>query len=116
MVTAHGGGKNVSSKTGILSTSGMIHDTKSSHSKLLSEKGLEGLIENTTGVPKDLPSDGMIVDTIPSSMRSTPAMAVPMSERSKTVSKMTVGIPYSGPSSGYGSASKSVAKKSSKKK
>ena len=104
IVTAHGGGKNVMSGSGLIPVAGMIRDTKIGM-KSLPKEHMAGLIASTLGVVPPPPS-GMVRDTIPPKLRYAPGMLhkIPSAEKVETVSKMNVGIPYSGRKSGYGGA------------
>lgn len=100
LVTAHGGNKNfVSAQKGeaimlggiITNTTGMMpHDVKM--------KGLDRLISQTTGVPREEPiMEGVISSTIPAHMRATPEYhKVASSEIGKTQPMRMGQVPYAG--------------------
>lgn len=102
LVTAHGGGKNVMSSSGRIPLEGLIRNTKAGM-KPVPKQHMEGLIASTLGFVPPPPS-GMITETIPSGLKKAPGMLhkIPVAERMETVSKMNVGVPYSGSKSGYG--------------
>ena len=110
MVKAHGGSKDMVStqKGGGLVMGGIISKTTTGVDMPVHMRGLDRLISQTTGVPKKEPlMEGVIASTIPAHMKPVPELhKVPAREIGKTDSKMSVGMPYSGPKSGYGMASK----------
>ena len=106
LVRAHGGPKDMVStqRKGGLILANIIKDTMVNSPKAVHMRGLEGLLSQTTGVPRERPiMDGVIASTVPSHMRDVPELhPVPASEQGKTDSKMAVGRTYPGPKSGYG--------------
>lgn len=119
MVMAHGGSKNVVStqRKGGLVLSHIIKDTTANSPKAVHMKGLEGLLSQTTGVPRERPiMEGVIAATVPTHMRDVPELhPVPASEQGKTDSKMAVGTSYAGDKSGYGGGGGHAEKRKSKK-
>jgi hypothetical protein len=91
-------------RKGGLILANIIKDTMVNSPKAVHMRGLEGLLSQTTGVPRERPiMDGVIASTVPSHMRDVPELhPVPASEQGKTDSKMAVGRTYPGPKSGYG--------------
>ena len=110
MVRAHGGSKSITSVEGggSLVLGGIISKTTKGVQEDVHMKGLDRLIANTTGIPREEPiMEGVIASTIPAHMNAVPELhKVPAREIGKTNSKMSVGGTYSGPKSGYGKASK----------
>lgn len=119
MVRAHGGSRDIVStqRKGGLVLSGLIHDTMVNSPKAVHMKSLEGLVSQTTGVPRDRPvMDGVIASTVPAHMKDTPELhAVDKRDIGKTDSKMAMGVSYAGPKSGYGMGGGHPEKKSHKK-
>ena len=110
MVKAHGGSKNMVTmqKGGGMVLGGLVHDTKANTPKMAHMRGLDRLVAQTTGIPREEPiMEGVIASTIPAHMKAVPEIhKVPAREVGKTQSKMGVGVPYAGPKSGYGRAKK----------
>jgi hypothetical protein len=110
MVTAHGGSKTITSFEGggSLMLGGLITKTTKNVQEDVEMKGLDRLISNTTGVPRQEPiMEGVIASTIPAHMKAVPELhKVPAREVGKTNSKMSVGGTYAGPKSGYGKGGK----------
>ena len=106
MVMAHGGTKNIVStqRKGGLVLSHIVKDTMVNSPKAVHMRGLEGLVSQTTGVPRERPiMEGVIAATVPTHMRDVPELhPVPASEQGKTDSKMAVGASFAGTKSGYG--------------
>ena len=108
MVRAHGGSQDIVStqRKGGLILSGIVRDTMANSPKAVHMKSLEGLVSQTTGVPREEPlMEGVIASTVPAHMKDVPELH-PVHEKDATASKMAVGLPYSGPKSGYGMAKK----------
>ena len=91
-------------RKGSLVLSHIVKDTMVGSPKAVHMKSLEGLVSQTTGIPRERPiMEGVIAATVPTHMRDTPELhAVPESEQGKTDSRMGVGRTYPGPKSGYG--------------
>jgi hypothetical protein len=110
LVRAHGGSKSVTSVEGggSLVLGGLITRTTKGAPESAHMKGLDRLIQNTTGVAGGEPTmEGVIASTIPAHMKAVPELhKVPAREVGKTDSKMGVGGTYAGPKSGYGMAKK----------
>jgi len=107
MIRAHGGSKDIMTPSGAMSMSGLIKDTMVNSPKDVKEKFLSNLISKTTGVGMARPvMDGVIRKTTPESKAVPEHQKVPAKEVGKTNSKMGVGVPFSGPKSGYGKAKK----------
>lgn len=110
IVRAHGGSKDIVSaqKGEGLVLGGIVRKTTTGVDMPVHMRSLDRLISQTTGTPKKEPlMEGVIASTIPAHMKAVPEYhKVPERERSKTVSKMSVGGTYSGPKSGYGMAKK----------
>jgi hypothetical protein len=109
MVMAHGGSKNIVStqRKGGLVLSHIVKDTMMNSPKAVHMRGLDGLLSQTTGVPRERPvMDGVIAATVPTHMRDVPELQ-PVHEKDATASEMAVGRTFSGPKSGYGRGGKS---------
>lgn len=109
---AHGGSKNIVStqRKGSLMLSGIVKDTMANSPKAMHMKSLEGLVAQTTGIPRERPiMEGVIASTVPTHMRDVPELH-PVHEKDATASKMAAGVPYAGPKSGYGMAEKKPKK------
>lgn len=109
---AHGGSRNIVStqRKGSLVLSHIVKDTMMNSPKAVHMKSLEGLVAQTTGVPREKPiMEGVIAATVPTHMKDVPELH-PMKEMDKTASQMAVGATYSGPKSGYGNGGKSKSK------
>lgn len=120
MIRSHGGSRDIVStqRRGGLILSGLIQDTMANSPKAVHMRSLEGLVSQTTGVPRDRPvMDGVIAATVPARMRAdTPELhPVPNRDIGKTDSKMAMGVSYAGPKSGYGMGGGHAEKKSHKK-
>lgn len=116
LVRAHGGSKDLvtTQRKGGLILSHIIRDTMAGSPKAVHMRSLEGLVSQTTGVPREKPiMDGVIASTVPAHMRDVPELH-PVHEKNMSDSKMAVGGTYAGPKSGYGMAEKSKGKKSKK--
>ena len=108
LVRAHGGSKDLVStqRKGGLVLTGIIKDTMANSPKAVHMKSLEGLVANTTGVPRERPiMEGVIASTVPAHMKDVPELH-PVHEKDATASKMASGVPYAGMKSGYGMAEK----------
>lgn len=120
LVRAHGGSKDMVStqRKGGLILANIIKDTMVNSPKAVHMRGLEGLVSQTTGVPRERPiMDGVITATVPSGMRDVPELhPVPASEQGKTDSKMGVGASFAGTKSGYGGGGGHAEKKKRTKK
>lgn len=101
MVKAHGGSKNfVSAQKGeALMLGGIVSNTTGNMPKDVHMKGLDRLISQTTGVPREEPiMAGVISATVPAHMMDTPEYSkVPSGEVGKTQSKRMGQVPYGGP-------------------
>lgn len=115
MVMAHGGPKSMVStqRKGGLVLSHIIKDTTANTQKAVHMRGVEGLISQTTGIPRERPiMEGVLASTVPTHMRDVPELhPVPAKEQGKTDSKMGVGASYSGEKSGYGEGKGKKGKK-----
>ena len=103
---AHGGSKDIVStqRKGGLVLSHIVRDTMVGSPKAVHMRSLEGLVSQTTGVPREEPiMEGVIAATVPAHMRDVPELH-PVHDKDATASKMSVGTSYSGPKSGYGMA------------
>lgn len=108
MVRAHGGSQDIVStqRKGGLILSGIVRDTMANSPKAVHMKSLEGLVSQTTGIPREEPlMEGVIASTVPAHMKDVPELH-PVHEKDATASKMAAGVPYAGPKSGYGQAKK----------
>lgn len=108
MVKAHGGSKDITSVEGggSLVLGGILTKTTKGVQEDAHMKGLDRLIQNTTGVPRgEATMEGVLASTIPEHMKAVPELHK-VHDKNKTVSKMAAGVPYSGPKSGYGMAKK----------
>ena len=116
---AHGGPKAMVStqRKGSLVLSHIVKDTMAGSPQAVHMRNMEGLISQTTGIPRERPiMEGVIASTVPTHMRDVPELhPVPKSEIGKTDSKMAVGRSYPGPKSGYGGGRGHDEKKKSKK-
>lgn len=113
MIKAHGGTKNIVStqRKGGLILSHILSDTTMGMTKPVHMAALEGLISNTTGIPRDRPvMDGVLTSTIPAGMRDTPEL-MPVHSKDATASKMASGATFAGKKSGYGEGGKAKSKK-----
>jgi hypothetical protein len=106
MIKAHGGSKVIQSdKGGGIDTGGLIHDTKAGMPKDVHMKGLDRLISQTTGIVREKPIMSGVLTNTTGPRKDVPELhKVAKDQVGKTVSKMAVGGPYSGPKSGYGKA------------
>lgn len=115
MVMAHGGPRSMVStqRKGSLILSHIVKDTMVGVPKVVHMKGLEGLVTQTTGIPRERPvMEGVIASTVPTHMKDVPELhVVPEHERGATDSKMGVGRSYPGPKSGYGEGKGKKGKK-----
>jgi hypothetical protein len=101
IVTAHGGTKNFVSadKGGALMLGGIVSQTTTGVPMDVHMKGLDRLISQTTGVPREEPiMEGVISSTVPMHMKDTPEYhPVPKHEQGKTHPKRMGQVPYGGP-------------------
>jgi len=101
MVKAHGGSKNFVSadRGGAMMLGGIVSNTTGNMPKDVHMKGLDRLISQTTGVPREEPiMEGVISATVPAHMKDTPEYSkVPSGEVGKTQSKRMGQVPYGGP-------------------
>lgn len=101
MVKAHGGSKNfVSAQKGeAIMLGGIVTQTTKNVPKDIHMKGLDRLISQTTGVPREEPiMEGVIASTIPSHMKAVPEYhKVPSHEVGKTKAERMGQVPYAGP-------------------
>jgi hypothetical protein len=100
MVKAHGGSRtivNMDNESG-LTLGGLITNTTTGMDKDVHMKGLDRLISQTTGVPREEPiMEGVIKSTVPSSMKMTPELhKVSAKEVGKTQAKRMGQVPYAG--------------------
>ena len=100
MVKAHGGSKNIVSAQrgeGIM-LGGIISKTTTGMPKDVHMRGLNRLISQTTGIPREKPiMEGVIASTIPTHMKDTPEIhKVPAAEVGKTKPKREGQVPYAG--------------------
>lgn len=101
---AHGGPRSMVStqRKGSLVLSHIIKDTMVGSPKAVHMRGMDGLISQTTGIPRERPiMEGVIASTVPAHMKDVPEL-MPVHESDKTASKMASGATFSGPKSGYG--------------
>ena len=101
MVKAHGGSKNIVSaqKGEAIVLGGIVSNTTGHTPKDVKMAGLDRLISQTTGVPREEPiMEGVIASTIPMHMNATPEYhKVPEKEVGKTKAKRMGQVPYGGP-------------------
>ena len=106
MVMAHGGPKAMTQRKGTLVLSHIVKDTMANSPQAVHMRSMEGLISQTTGIPRERPiMEGVIAATVPTHMRDVPELH-PVHEKDATASKMAAGTPYAGPKSGYGKGKK----------
>lgn len=99
---AHGGPKAMTARKGSLVLSHIIKDTMVNSPKAVRMQGMDGLISQTTGIPRERPiMEGVLAATVPAHMRDTPEL-MPVHEKDATASKMASGATYAGAKSGYG--------------
>lgn len=107
LVRAHGGSKDLVStqRKGGLVLSHIVKDTMANSPKAVHMRSLEGLVSNTTGIPREKPiMDGVIASTVPTHMKDVPEL-MPVAERDMSASRQSVGGTYAGPKSGYATES-----------
>lgn len=106
LVKAHGGSKTITTSKGMaVSESGIVHDTKSGAPHDIRMKGLDRLVAQTTGLVREKPIMAGVLTKTTGDRKDVPELhKVAKGDVGKTNSKMGVGIPYSGPKSGYGRA------------
>jgi len=117
LVRAHGGSKDLVStqRKGGLVLSHIVTDTMVGSPKAVHMRSLEGLVSNTTGIPREKPiMEGVIASTVPTHMKDVPELH-PVHEKDESASKMSVGGTYAGPKSGYGVESYSGKAEGTKK-
>lgn len=117
LVRAHGGSKDMVStqRKGGLVLSHIIKDTMVGSPKAIHMRSLEGLVSQTTGVPREKPiMEGVIASTVPTHMRDVPELH-PVAERDMSASRQSVGGTYAGKMSGYATESYKGKEKKSKK-
>ena len=85
-------------KGGGLVLGGLVHDTGANSPKNVHMRGLDRLVAQTTGIPREEPvMEGVLASTIPSHMNATPEIhKVPAREVGKTKSKRMGQVPYAG--------------------
>jgi hypothetical protein len=113
---AHGGPKSMVStqRKGGLILSHIVSDTMVNAPQAVHMRSLEGLVSQTTGIPREKPiMEGVIASTVPTHMKDVPELH-PNHATNMSDSKMAVGGTYAGPKSGYGAAEKSKKSKKSK--
>lgn len=105
-------------RKGGLVLSSIVKDTMANSPKAVHMKSLEGLVSQTTGIPREKPiMEGVIASTVPTHMKDVPELhPVPASEIGKTDNKMAVGTSYAGSKSGYGGGGGHAEKKKKSKK
>ena len=100
MVRAHGGSKNiVSAQRGeAIVLGGIVQNTMANTPKDVHMRGLDRLISQTTGIPREEPiMDGVIAATVPADRKDTPEVhKVPKHEQGKTEAKRMGQVPYAG--------------------
>lgn len=100
LVTAHGGSKNfVNAQKGeSLSLGGIITKTTKDLPEDVHMRGLDRLISQTTGTPREKPiMEGVLESTIPEHMRAVPEFhKVPEKEVGKTHTKRMGQVPFAG--------------------
>ena len=101
MVKAHGGSKNiVSAQRGeAIVLGGIVTNTMVNTPKDVHMRGLDRLVSNTTGIPRNEPvMEGVIASTVPAHMKDTPEYhKVPAHEQGKTKAMRMGQVPYAGP-------------------
>jgi hypothetical protein len=103
-------------RKGGLILANIVKDTMVGSPKAVHMKSLEGLVSQTTGIPREKPiMEGVIAATVPMHMRDVPELH-PVHEEDKTASRMAAGATYSGPKSGYGMAEHKGTKKGEARK
>jgi hypothetical protein len=100
MIRAHGGSKNiVSAQRGeAIVLGGIVQNTMANTPKDVHMKGLDRLISQTTGIPREEPiMDGVIAATVPANRKDTPEISkVAKHEQGKTEAKRMGQVPYAG--------------------
>lgn len=100
MVKAHGGSKNIVSaqKGEAIVLGGIVSNTTGRMQKDVHMRGLDRLISQTTGVPREEPvMEGVIASTIPTHMKDVPELhKVSAKEVGKTKAKRMGQVPYGG--------------------
>ena len=101
MVKAHGGSKNIVSaqKGEAIVLGGIVTNTTGDMPHDVHMRGLDRLISQTTGIPREMPiMEGVIASTVPSHMKATPEYhKVPKHEQGKTHAARMGQVPYAGP-------------------
>lgn len=100
MVKAHGGPKSMVTmqKGGGMVLGGLVTDTMANTPKMAHMRGLDRLVAQTTGIPREEPiMEGVIASTIPAHMKDVPEIhKVPAREVGKTKAKRLGQVPYAG--------------------
>lgn len=100
MVKAHGGSKNIVSaqKGEGLVLGGLVHDTTGRMQKDVHMRGLDRLVSQTTGTPRESRMmEGVLASTIPEHMKAVPELhKVPAHDVGKTKPKREGQVPYAG--------------------
>ena len=100
MVKAHGGPKDMvrMQKGGGMILGGLVTDTMANTPKMARMRGLDRLVAQTTGIPREEPiMEGVIASTVPSHMKDVPEIhKVPAREVGKTKAKRMGQVPYGG--------------------
>ena len=101
MVKAHGGSKNIVSaqKGEAIVLGGIVQNTTRGMPEDVHMRGLDRLISQTTGVPREKPiMDGVLASTVPADRKDTPEYhKVPKHEQGKTQAMRLGQVPYAGP-------------------
>ena len=101
MVKAHGGSKNIVSaqKGEAIVLGGIVTNTMANTPKDVHMRGLDRLVSQTTGIPREEPiMEGVISATVPANRKATPEYhKVPKHEQGKTEAKRMGQVPYAGP-------------------
>ena len=101
MVKAHGGSKNIVSaqRGGGIILGGIVANTMGNMPADVHMKGLDRLISQTTGTPREKPMmEGVISATVPADRKDTPEYhKVPKHEQGKTKAMRMGQVPYAGP-------------------
>lgn len=106
LIKAHGGSKTiVAAKGEAVYQSGLVQDTKVGMQSDIHMRGVDRLIAQTTGTPKEKPIMSGVLTNTTGARRDVPELhKLPKGSEGKTDSKLAVGGVYAGKKSGYGKA------------
>ena len=101
MIRSHGGSKNIISaqKGEAIVLGGIVTNTTGNMPKDVHMRGLDRLISQTTGTPREKPMmEGVLTSTVPADRKDTPEYhKVPKHEQGKTKAARMGQVPYAGP-------------------